>query len=139
MPYREGCIRYQCAPLCFFVRREITGCHRSGYEFGGAEFFISAFILREFSEKLKGKFRIPSAEISRYTELLDTVFRKVTPSNEVPTACDDEDDNEILRLTEFVHADYLITGDKDLLKLNTFLQTKILSPAEFSKVVSHSL
>ena len=105
----------------------------------GAEFFISAFILREFSEKLKGKFRIPSAEISRYTELLDTVFRKVTPSNEVPTACDDEDDNEILRLTEFVHADYLITGDKDLLKLNTFLQTKILSPAEFSKVVSHSL
>ena len=105
----------------------------------GAEFFISAFILREFSEKLKGKFRIPSAEISRYTELLDTVFRKVTPSNEVPTACDDEDDNEILRLTEFVHADYLITGDKDLLRLNTFLQTKILSPAEFSKVVSHSL
>ena len=104
----------------------------------GAEFFISAFILREFSEKLKGKFRIPSAEISRYTELLDTVFRKVTPSNEVPTACDDEDDNEILRLTEFVHADYLITGDKDLLRLNTFLQTKILSPAEFSKVVSHS-
>ena len=105
----------------------------------GAEFFISDFILRVFSEKLKGKFRIPSAEISRYTELLDTVFRKVTPSNEVPTACDDEDDNEILRLTEFVHADYLITGDKDLLKLNTFLQTKILSPAEFSKVVSHSL
>lgn len=43
----------------------------------------------------------------------------------------DLDDNKFLELAKEVQADYLITGDKDLLVLKNFEKTKILKPSEF--------
>jgi putative PIN family toxin of toxin-antitoxin system len=46
-------------------------------------------------------------------------------------ACRDKEDNFALELSETAHADYLVTRDKDLLTLNKWEQTKIITPEEF--------
>jgi predicted nucleic acid-binding protein len=43
----------------------------------------------------------------------------------------DPKDNFLLDLIDVSGADYLITGDKDLLSLNPFKTAKILTPADF--------
>ena len=45
--------------------------------------------------------------------------------------CRDPKDNKFLELAQTVKAHYLITGDKDLLDLKQFGETKILKPSEF--------
>ena len=40
----------------------------------------------------------------------------------------------LLSLAETVHADYILTGDKDLLVLRAHLQTRILTYSEFSSL-----
>ncbi|MDR3133828.1 MAG: putative toxin-antitoxin system toxin component, PIN family [Prevotellaceae bacterium] len=47
------------------------------------------------------------------------------------TVCRDTKDNFLLSLAQDSHADYLITGDKDLLSLNTFGKTKIIPMSIF--------
>ena len=49
-------------------------------------------------------------------------------------ACRDPKDNMILELAVSGQADYIITGDKDLLALNPFRKIQILTPAEFLKL-----
>ncbi len=45
--------------------------------------------------------------------------------------CIDPKDNFLLDLIDVSKADYLVTGDKDLLEHNPFKTAKILTPAEF--------
>ena len=54
-----------------------------------------------------------------------------TKTDQKITICRDPKDNKFLELAKTVKADYLITGDKDLLDLKQFGETKILKPSEF--------
>jgi putative PIN family toxin of toxin-antitoxin system len=67
--------------------------------------------------------------------LLNTISLKfdVQPFN---NDCRDPKDNFLLDLIMFSKSDYLVTGDKDLLDMNIFLETRIISPAEFEKIIS---
>lgn len=47
----------------------------------------------------------------------------------------DPKDNFLLDLAETSKADYLVTGDKDLLVLNPFRSTQIMTPADFEAEV----
>lgn len=49
--------------------------------------------------------------------------------------CRDKKDNFLLDLAKDGNADYLITGDKDLLVLNPFENTKIITIREFKEIV----
>lgn len=49
------------------------------------------------------------------------------------TVCRDPNDNEILACALEASADYIISGDKDLLVLNVFHEIPIISPADFVK------
>lgn len=48
----------------------------------------------------------------------------------------DPKDNFLLDLIDFSKADYLVTGDKDLLAHNPFKTAKIISPAEFEIILT---
>ena len=54
----------------------------------------------------------------------------LTPVTSVVTACRDDNDNFLLALCQDGHANFLITGDQDLLVLGHFGSTRILSWAE---------
>ncbi len=50
--------------------------------------------------------------------------------------CRDKKDNFLLKLAKDGHADYLITGDNDLLVLNPFEQTKIITIRQFKEFIT---
>lgn len=50
------------------------------------------------------------------------------------TACRDPSDNKFLDVAVQGKADYLITGDTDLIILHPFMNVAILSPADFLRV-----
>lgn len=55
---------------------------------------------------------------------------KIIPPKKV-TVCRDPKDNQILDLCLASKADYLISGDNDLLILKSFKKTKIITPQKF--------
>lgn len=81
-------------------------------------------------EKLKKYF--PKESVKELVELLETIALKVEIK---PTHFKNRDpkDNFLLDLIDYSKADYLVTGDEDLLALNPFKTAKILTPAEFEK------
>ena len=81
-------------------------------------------------EKLKKYF--PAESVTELVELLETIAEKVIikPTHFINR---DPKDNILLDLIDFSKADYLVTGDKDLLEHNPFKTANILSPTEFEK------
>ena len=81
-------------------------------------------------EKLKKYF--PAESVTELIELIETIAKKVIirPTHFVNR---DPKDNFLLDLIDFSKADYLVTGDKDLLEHNPFKTANILTPTEFEK------
>jgi putative PIN family toxin of toxin-antitoxin system len=79
-------------------------------------------------EKLKNYFPIES--VNELIDFLETIAMKVEikPTHFINR---DPKDNFLLDLIDFSKADYLVTGDKDLLEHNPFMTAKILNPTEF--------
>lgn len=79
-------------------------------------------------EKLRKYF--PEKSVDELLEFLETIAEKVeiTPTHFINR---DPKDNFLLDLIDFSNADYLVTGDKDLLKHNPFKTAKIITPSEF--------
>jgi uncharacterized protein len=50
-------------------------------------------------------------------------------------ACRDPDDDKLLETAIIGNADYLVTGDQDLLVLNPFQSVEIVTPAQFLAAV----
>ena len=100
------------------------------------EVFISDFIIVELSDKLHAKFSVSLKTVRDIIKSILSVVEKTTITSTLPNVCRDKDDNHILQLCETVSADFLITGDKDLLVLVNYKSTQILSPADFLKLSS---
>ena len=84
-------------------------------------------------EKMKKYFQ--KADVEELLELLNIISEKVEikPTHFVSR---DTKDNFLLDLIDFSKADYLITGDKDLLEHNPFKSAQILTPADFEDQIS---
>jgi uncharacterized protein len=95
------------------------------------QLFISSWIINEVLLKLDVKMHTPKTEIDRVNAFLENIFNKIDPEGTMPSTCRDKDDNNILLLAQNVRANLIITGDKDLLSLNEYLKTKIISPRQF--------
>lgn len=81
-------------------------------------------------EKLKKYF--PKNSVNELINLLELIADniKITPTHFINR---DPKDNFLLDLIDFSNADYLVTGDKDLLKHNPFKTAQIVSPSEFEE------
>ncbi len=93
--------------------------------------YISSFIIDEVTEKLIQKFHVKSSEVKRVKDFLISISQLIDPKGQMPDTCRDKDDNNILHLADYVKADIIITGDKDLLVLKRFVNTKIINPRYF--------
>lgn len=84
-------------------------------------------------KKLKKYF--PQESVVELIELLETISESVEikPTHFINR---DPKDNFLLDLIDFSKADYLVTGDKDLLKHNPFKTATILTPANFKKIMA---
>ena len=98
---------------------------------------LSLELLEEISEVLgREKFNrfITSEEREEFLEtfvaraILVEIYEKVE-------VCRDPKDDKILELALNGQAEYIVSGDKDLLVLNPFRNVKIVTPEEFLKIV----
>ena len=95
---------------------------------------MSPYLVFEIVSTYKD-FPNPEIDVEKLKLYLQTKTHKITPSKKI-NICRDEKDNQILDLCFAGTADYLITGDKDLLVIKKFGKTKITKPKEFLKIIS---
>jgi len=94
---------------------------------------VSDEMLKEISEvSSRPKFKniFTAKRIKELFSLLDSYAIVVSPSQKV-NVCRDGKDNFLLEVALEGEADYVVTGDEDLLVINTFQSTKIIRPKEF--------
>jgi putative PIN family toxin of toxin-antitoxin system len=90
------------------------------------------FILHEFERILTKKFSATKQEKDNALALLaEAAQDNVLPSKTPTGACRDKDDDHVLACALEAAADYLVTGDKDLLRLKAFRGIRIITPRDF--------
>ncbi len=99
--------------------------------------FISKPLINEFNKVVeypKIKKYVKSKHIRTINELFVERCIEYSPHS-IIDICRDPNDNFLLSLCKDANIDFLITGDNDLLVLNPFEKTKILSLAEFVQLI----
>jgi uncharacterized protein len=94
---------------------------------------ISDYIIKEVSEKLQDKLGFSKTELKEVIDFLEAHTEIFEPTSQSPELSRDKKDDPVLGLALSVEADFLISGDKDLLVLKKIKEVKIISPAEFWK------
>ncbi len=103
---------------------------------GDIEAYISTFILKELEETLKKDFGWDKDQIKHTTQKIKAKVILVYPKDKVSVIKEKDDDNRILECAIEGKVQYLISGDrKHLLPLKEYKGIKILSPAEFLKLL----
>jgi putative PIN family toxin of toxin-antitoxin system len=93
---------------------------------------VCPIILQEFDRVLIKKFSATRNEARSAMRIVsEAVHSVVHPSQSVQSVCRDPDDNAILACVLEARADYLVTGDEDLLELKVFKGIRIVTPRDF--------
>ena len=92
---------------------------------------LSPFILKEFEDVLLKKFTASKEQIRSAAKLISQAAQIVSYASVVSGICRDPDDDQILSCALSAEADYLVTGDSDLLELKDFHGIEILTPGAF--------
>lgn len=101
---------------------------------GEFEIYISPFILQELQNNLKIKLELSQGEINRAMTLLYEIAKIVNPEKKgikISGVCRDKDDDPILECALASDADYIVSGDRDLLTIKEYKDIKTVSPREF--------
>jgi len=89
-------------------------------------------IIREFEGILIKKFKLTSTDISEISaiasEAASEILHKLNP---VPNICRDPNDDMIIACAIDATADYIVTGDEDLLILKKYKDVTIINPRNF--------
>lgn len=101
---------------------------------GNIHLLLSPFLATEILTVLH-RLEIGSTYIQQLTYRLEHHTIQILPSSPI-TLCRDPKDNEILSLAVDGTADYIITGDADLLTLGKIEKIIIMKPKDFLKEVS---
>ena len=80
---------------------------------------------------LQRKFNWTEAECAYSREQILSVANLVEPHERVDVVLDDTDDNRIVECAAAARSDYLVTGDRHLLKLGSYRGTQIVNVADF--------
>lgn len=98
---------------------------------GRFKLVISLAVFDEYKEiikRLSEKYKIPSAD-----SVLHAIFMGsdlVEPGEESIPECDDPDDLMFLELAVAGKADYLVSGDKHLLKVKDYKGGRVIKPSD---------
>src|SRR5690554_6477489 len=103
-----------------------------------SKLLFSQELLEEFvtvSKRPKLRKYISRDELNDLLETIDEVAEFVNVTSEI-SECRDPKDNFLLSLAVDGKADYLLTGDKDLLVLNKISNTEIITISEFFDIIN---
>jgi len=104
-------------------------------ESGAIRLAVSDNILDEVARVLgREKFGWPEVEIDRAVTQISRFTEHVEPKHRIDAIAADPSDDRILECAVASRSEYLVTGDKHLLKLGRFGGTKIVKPADFLEI-----
>jgi putative PIN family toxin of toxin-antitoxin system len=103
---------------------------------GVDELYISKEILEEISSVMaRPKFKTQRETIESFTKSIDKISKKIVIMGQVKNICRDSEDDNKLECGLLSNADYIITGDDDLLVLKEYANIKIIKPKEYLEIV----
>ena len=99
------------------------------------DLFLSPDIMAELETVLLRKFSLSTSEVSEVlsivTEASKEILQEIAPVEPVSR---DPDDDKILACAQASGADYLVTGDEDLLVIGQYGTTRIVRPRDFESL-----
>ncbi len=99
----------------------------------------TTWLLSELREKLnerriKGKYNLSDQEIENLFKLINQYGEEVMPTRLIDI-CRDADDNHVIEAAIAGEADFVVTGDNDLLSLKQFENIRFIQPKEFLEIL----
>lgn len=118
----------------------------SAYVFGGKpeiilqqvidekiEGITSQILVSEFLDVLRKKFGVAKTQILEIKEEIEDAFETVFPTETLKITRDD-DDNRVLEAAIEGNCEYIVTGDRELLRLKSYQNVKIVTADQFLKL-----
>ena len=119
-----------------------TNVYVSAFQFGGMrllhmavngdiEIAVSQAIIEEVIRVLRDKFGWDGYRLQDAKEQILTFARLVTPAQTLDVVKDDEPDNRILECAAEAGSEFIISADKDLLRLGSYAGASIMRATDF--------
>ena len=90
------------------------------------------FIMKELRRILSKKFRLSQEESALAMEPISGAISQVIEHNiKIANICRDASDDNIIACAVAAKADYLVSGDSDLLEIKSYKDIKIITPRDF--------
>jgi uncharacterized protein len=101
---------------------------------GDINLTVSEDIVTEMAEVLVRKFKASEQEVAEAIAIVRDAARIVRPSVTLDVVKDDPDDNRIVECAVSAGSDFIVTGDKDLLRMGRYDSIRILNVSDFLAV-----
>jgi putative PIN family toxin of toxin-antitoxin system len=101
---------------------------------GDINLTVSEDIVAEMAEVLVRKFKASEQEVAEAIAIVRDAARIVRPSVTLDVVKDDPDDNRIVECAVSAGSDFIVTGDKDLLRMGRYDSIRILNVSDFLAV-----
>jgi len=99
--------------------------------FPAVQLVTSSVLLDELDEKLRGKFHVAPDDADEIRAKLEGCAAMVASTAVIEVITDDPDDNRVLECAEAGDVDYIVSGDRHLLKLGLYKGIRILTVRQF--------
>jgi len=99
---------------------------------GVDELYITDSIIEELTKVMsRPKFGVPNILIENYIHAIRELAVSVTISGRIKDMCRDSEDDKILECAVVSNADFIISGDDDLLSMDDFQGILIRRPTDY--------
>lgn len=95
------------------------------------EIVLSEHLLAAVRKQLHKKVKVPVDTVEEIDQFLRSHARIIEPAFVDPSVCRDKNDLPVLGTAVASNASYLVTGDRDLLSINSYSGVPILGPRRF--------
>ncbi len=95
------------------------------------ELFVCPVIVEEIKSVLKKKLKAENEIIEEVMDIIKEASIFIDITKKIEGVCRDKDDDLILSCAVSANAEYLISGDKDLLEIKEYMRIKIITPRCF--------
>lgn len=103
---------------------------------GRIELAISDAIIDEITRTLPQKLEWPEQRIDDAKSIIEPFARRVEPISTITVVDSDPADNAVLECAEAAGSEYVVTGDRHLLRLKQYGGAKIVRVADFLRMLS---
>lgn len=100
-------------------------------EAGEAECVTCGDILADVVEKLRTKFRHGDEQLAEETAWLVTHTQTIVAPGHIRGVCRDPDDDVVIECAVVGGAEFVVTGDSDLLEVGVCESVRIVTPVQF--------